>query len=203
MIRVMDSGGNAKGEVGPDQDKPSEIVVFSYVQEWQSTFVKTDSTGNQPHVVGCPGTSTNLYYQDWIEDGSSGAYYIQALGAASCCETDWDWPPDKYILNVQSPSQLGSSTSTCGASQTNLPPPTVPLEHCDVATNGLDGCGTNSFMRQADTDLVLWTGGKALSSRRCICGLSGSAYAVTNITTMTGYWVPSGQIEAGTFGVLV
>ena len=147
VVNANDTSGQPAGNLGSNQDKPAEIFVSYYQQDWQYTYVKTLGSGPHPNVVTCPNSYTKTYHLNWTEDLGSGSYYIAPEGTNNSCETDCVWPADEYILNMQPPSQTGTSTSTCDGSQTNIAPPNILLEHCNMATNGADGCGTNRFTR--------------------------------------------------------
>ena len=181
-------------------DKPAQIVVTSYTVDTNMIFTPTSSGGGagpQPLVVGCPLAFSYIYHLQWQEDGGSSSRYVFPTTNNSTCEVDTTWPADEYILNEQGPTQTGSSSSTCGSNQTNMPPPNILLEHCNITTNRTDVCGTSTYTRKAQTVLTLLTGGIGQSHRQNLFQISGSAFAITNLATGAGYPVSPNQIKMG------
>jgi hypothetical protein len=186
-----------------NNDKPSQIVVTSYKNDWTNSFVPTSPNGSGPHPNITANTPHSEHYHLlWQEDIGTTAYDA-VTGAYGTCTTNFNWPADEDILNVRNPSQNGTMTDTCSSNLVQVGPPTITPESCQVATNWVDSKGTNTYTRQAQAMLTLLTGGKGQSHRLSLFQISGSVLAVTNIMgAQTGYPLPPNQFVMGALGSL-
>ena len=184
-------------------DKPAQIVVTSYVNNWTNIFTPTSGTGSgrQPLTLGVSAHSETFGLL-WQEDIGTTAYDTAVFGPSESCTTNFTWPADEYILNVRTPSSNGVASDTCSMSTNQVGPPTILPEHCALATNGVVFGGTNSYSRTAQAVLTLVTGGKAQLNQQRLFRISGSVLAITNPATLAGYSMAPSQIKMGELGFL-
>jgi hypothetical protein len=184
-------------------ERPAQIVVSAYTNGWTSSFTPATGGGNgpQPNLVIVPNAYREQYQLIWHEDiGTTASDTVSNLNGI--CTKNYVWPADEYILNVSSPSQNGTETSTCSTNVAQVGPPAIALEHCNVATNGSSSVGTTKYTRKAQTVLTLVTGGKGLSHHKNLFQISGSAMAITNLVTGMGSPVTEYYIQIGDLGKL-
>ena len=184
-------------------DKPAQIIVTSYVNNWTNTFTPAsgNGSGRQPLIVGVAAHSEKFGLL-WQEDVGTTAYDTAVFGPSESCTTNFTWPADEYILNVRMPSSNGVASDTCSMSTNQVGSPTILLEHCALTTNGVVFGGTNSYSRTAQAVLTLVTGGKAQLNQQRLFQISGSVLAITNPATLAGYGMPPSQIRMGELGFL-
>ena len=116
-------------------NKPSQIVVTSYENNWTNSFVSNSQNGSGPHPNSVAITPHSEYYHLlWQEDIGTTAHDT-VTGPGGSCTTNINWFADEDILNVRGPSVEGVMTDTCSTNMTLVGPPTVALESCEVATN--------------------------------------------------------------------
>ena len=183
--------------------KPPQIVVTDYFVRSTNIYTPTVSGNSNahPYVALAPAPYTNTCYLHWAEDGGTTGFGTFA-STNSSCTTNFNWPPDEYILGVSSPSQNGTNTCTCSTNQTMVGPPNVLLESCSYATTYTNYGETIQASRTAQTTLTLLTGGYGRSHGYRLYDISGSVMAVTNVITGAGCPVPPTQIAMGELGNL-
>jgi hypothetical protein len=202
---VQAQSGGQTTQAGTNAAKPAHIVVTSYDLVWSypvpwgisnaSTLLTNFTGGNFNTQTNTGATNSGLAWGElhWINDCGTTAFATVSNLYGICTQTT-DWPADEYLLSVGTPQQEGNQTHNCPPSVVTVGPPPVGLEHCEVAYEGTT--------RKAQTILTLHTGGKGLSRQKNLFRVSGSATAITNLTTMESRPVPSERITMGALGQL-
>ena len=182
-------------------NKPAQIVVTTYLNDWTTSYTPDGGSGSGPQPKAAKPASTEHYHLFWQEDiGTTALDTVTEQGLV--CTTNYTWPADEDIVNVRAPSQNGVATYTCATNVDLVAPPTITLESCGVATTGAGDGGTSTYSRTALTVLALWTGGKGESHHQNLFQITGSAFAITNLSPVLGCAVPPTNVEMGALGAL-
>ncbi len=158
-------------------DKPCRSEVVKDFQGWYSR-----EEGVYVFPAGPEEWTADLHYtHDWHTGqpayGREGDYRWNSVSGGSGCSKHFTWPPSEWpMLNP------GSWEGDCYPGSGEWGAPTIAGEHCAVevkeATMWTDGIGLRDYVRHAQTQLRVYTGGKPVPKRRSLFVFSASASTI-------------------------
>jgi hypothetical protein len=197
-VTACQAGGSPVIVSSLNQDKPASVRVSRYINDWENIFSPRNSPESSPHPDFLPAVNQH-YHLEWDDTENSSAYlYATNLASGQTCQSLYSWPPDVYILNVESPTQPGLVTNSCNVNDTNSGPPQLLLEQCSLETQSNVVNGVYVYTRSAQTFLQFQTGGKSLPGRRNLFNISTIATLETNSSVA----IPPQQLNMGALGGL-
>jgi len=201
IFDLVGQSGGATALNNTNIDKPAQIVVTRYENDWTSSYTLNSGTGSGPQPRAAAAPYSEHYHLLWQEDVGTTAYDTITEPGLNCT-TNYTWPADQDILGITAPSQNGVITRTCSPDVDPTGPPNPKLEHCNVATNEVGSAGTHVYTRTAQTTLTLLTGGKGQSHEQRLFQITGTAFAITNLIGLPGYMVSPTGVVMGALGPL-
>jgi len=158
-------------------DKPCRSEVVKDFQGWYSR-----EEGVYVFPSGPEEWTADLHYtHDWHTGqpayGREGDYRWNSVSGGSGCSKHFTWPPSEWpMLNP------GSWEGDCYPGSGEWGAPAIAGEHCAVevkeATMWTDGIGLRDYVRHAQTQLRVYTGGKPVPKRRSLFVFSASASTI-------------------------